>query len=190
MIKINQPVPDFNAKAFHDGNFKDVSLSDYKGKWVVLFFYPADFTFVCPTELKELAEIYDQLKLLDAEILSVSRDSEFVHKVWHQNSPSVRAVRFPMIADTSGKICKTFGTYIDEGVEEGLSHRGTFLIDPEGTLKMMEIQDNDTGRNADELLRKIEAMKFVREHEGEACPASWKPGQQTIKPTISEIGKN
>jgi len=186
MIKINDKIPNFYAKAFHENRIKEINLSIYKGKWVVLFFYPADFTFVCPTELEELADNYEKLKALNAEVLSVSTDTEFAHKAWHDTSPAIKKIQFPMLADTTGKISKLFGTYIRE---EGLSLRGTFIIDPDGILKAFEIHDNSIGRSAEELIRKIEAAKFVREHGGEVCPANWKPGKQTIKPGLDLVGK-
>jgi len=185
-VKINQQVLDFEAKAFHENKIKKIKLSDYKGKWVVVFFYPADFTFVCPTELEELAHNYEKLKSMNVEILSVSTDTEFVHKAWHDNSPAIKKVRFPMIADPTGKVSRMFGVYIKE---EGLALRGSFVIDPDGVLKTMEIHDNSIGRSADELVRKIQAAQFVREHGGEVCPANWKPGSRTLKPGLDLVGK-
>ncbi len=186
MVKIGEKVEEFELQAFHNNESKKVKLSDYKGKWVVLVFYPADFTFICPTELVELADNYDNFKKLNAEILSVSTDTVFVHKAWHDNSPSINKIKYPMLADPTGNLCREFGTYIDE---EGLSLRGSFIIDPEGILKAYEIHDNSIGRSAQELLRKLEAAKFVREHKGEVCPASWKPGSKTLKPGLDLVGK-
>jgi len=186
MIKINQKAPEFKTKAFHKGKVKEISLDQYKGKWVVLFFYPADFTFVCPTELGELADNYEELKKLNVEILSSSTDTEFVHKAWHDSSPTINKINFPMLADTTGKISKDYETYIPE---EGLSLRGTFIIDPEGILKAFEIHDNSIGRSSQELIRKIQAAQFVREHGGEACPANWSPGKKTLKPGLDLVGK-
>ena len=185
-VKINQEVQDFEAKAFHENKIKKIKLSDYKGKWIVVFFYPADFTFVCPTELEELAGKYNELKKMNVEILSVSTDTEFVHKAWHDNSPAIKKVNFPMVADPTGKISKMFGVYIKE---EGLALRGSFVIDPDGVLKTMEIHDNSIGRSADELMRKVQAAQFVREHGGEVCPANWKPGSKTLKPGLDLVGK-
>lgn len=186
MVKINEKILDFSLDAFHEDKLKKVKLSDYKGKWLILFFYPADFTFVCPTELEELAENYNEFKKLGAEILSVSTDTAFAHKAWHDTSPAIKKVKFPMIADPSGKLCREFGTYIEE---EGLSLRGTFIINPDGFLKALEIHDNSIGRSALELLRKLEAAKFVKEHKGEVCPANWKPGKKTLRPGVNLIGK-
>ena len=186
MVKVGHPVPDFKAKAFVNEEEKILKLSDYRGKWVVLIFYPADFTFVCPTELEEAAEMYEDFKKLGAEVMSVSTDTVFVHKAWHDNSPSIKKIKYPMLADPTGNICKEFGTYIEE---EGLSLRGSFIIDPDGILKTMEIHDNSVGRNAKELLRKLQAAKFVRENKGMVCPASWEPGKKTLKPGLDLVGK-
>ena len=186
MLRINEVVPEFETKAFHENKIKKIKLSDYKGKWVVMFFYPADFTFICPTELEELARNYEKLKSMQVEILSVSTDTEFVHKAWHDNSPAIKNVNFPMLADPTGKICKLFGTYIRE---EGLALRGSFIIDPDGILKAYEMHDNSIGRSAEELIRKIQAAQFVKEHGGEVCPANWKPGSKTLKPGLDLVGK-
>jgi len=186
MTEINQEAPDFNAKAFHEGKVKNISLEDYRGKWIVLFFYPADFTFVCPTELGELADNYETFRQMNTEILSVSTDTEFVHKAWHDHSETIKKIKFPMVADPTGSICRDYGTYINE---EGLSLRGSFIIDPDGILKAYEIHDNSIGRSAQELIRKIQAAQFVREHGGEVCPAGWKPGSQTLKPGLDLVGK-
>ncbi len=186
MVIINKSAPEFTAKIFYEEKIKKINLSDYKGKWVVLFFYPGDFTFICPTELKALAENYEKFKELNTEILSVSTDSEFVHKAWHDKSEAIKLIKFPMVADPTGKICKDYGTYIEE---EGVSLRGTFIIDPDGTLKSYEINDNDIGRGVEELLRKIQAAQFVRAHGGEVCPANWTPGKSTLKPGLDLVGK-
>ena len=185
-LEINHPAPTFSADVFHNNAVKKIKLSDYKGKWVVLFFYPADFTFICPTELGDMADKYAELQQLGVEILSVSTDTTFVHKAWHDNSPTIKKINFPMVADPTGMICKAYGTYIPE---EGLSLRGTFLIDPEGVLKAYEIHDNSIGRSSVELVRKIKAAQFVREHGGEVCPANWQPGQKTLKPRLDLVGK-
>ena len=186
MIKINEKIPDMQIEVFHNGKIKKINLSDFRGKWLVLVFYPADFTFICPTELEEMAEKYDEFKKNNAEVMSVSTDTAFVHKAWHDNSPSIKKIKYPMAADPTGKLCKTFGTYIEE---EGLSLRGTFIISPDGVLKAFEIHDNSIGRSADEILRKLQAAKYVSEHKGEVCPASWRPGKKTLKPSIDLVGK-
>ena len=186
MLKIGQKVQDFELDAFQNDDVKKVKLSDYKGKWVVFLFYPADFTFICPTELEEAANYYEEFKKAGAEILSVSTDTVYVHKAWHDVSPAIKKIKFPMGADPTGKLCREFGTYIEEA---GLSWRGTFIIDPDGILKAFEIHDNSIGRSAKEILRKVQAAKFVRENKGEVCPASWEPGKKTLKPGLDLVGK-
>jgi len=186
MVQIGEKIENFSAEVFHEGKIKKIKFSDYKGKWVVLLFYPADFTFVCPTELEEAADMYAEFKKENAEILSVSTDTAFVHKAWHDNSPAIKKIKYPMIADPSGKICKLFNTYIPE---EGLSLRGSFIVSPEGVLKAMDVHDNSIGRNIKEILRKLQASKFVSENQGLVCPASWKPGSKTLKPGLNLIGK-
>ncbi len=191
MIKINQKIYDLEIashsfEAFHQEKIKKLKLSDYKGQWLILIFYPADFTFVCPTELEEAAHYYQEFKKLGAEVLSISTDTVFVHKAWHDYSPAIRKIKFPMVADPTGRLSKEFGTYIEE---EGVSFRGTFILDPDGKLTAYEMHHNSIGRSAEELLRKLHAAVFVREHEGEVCPASWKPGKKTLKPSLNLVGK-
>jgi len=191
MININQKISDlgiadFQLEAFQNEEIKKIKLSDYKGKWIILIFYPADFTFICPTELEEAANYYEEFTKLGAEVLSVSTDTVFVHKAWHDNSPAIKKIKFPMIADPTGRLCKEFGTYIEE---EGVSLRGSFIIDPEGKLVAYEMHNNSIGRSAEELLRKLQAAIFVREHKGEVCPASWRPGKKTLKPGLDLVGK-
>jgi peroxiredoxin (alkyl hydroperoxide reductase subunit C) len=183
---INGLAPDFNAEAFVDEDVKKISLSDYRGKWVVLFFYPADFTFVCPTELGDLADNYEKFKELGAEIISVSTDTVFVHKAWHDNSETIKKIKFPMLADPTTKVCRKYQTLI---AEEGLSLRATFLIDPEGILKAYEFHDNSIGRSSQELIRKIQAAKFVKENQGKVCPMNWEPGSETLTPGLDLVGK-
>jgi len=183
---IGTKLPEMELEIFSNNDTKKVKLSDYKGKWLILFFYPADFTFVCPTELEDMAELYDQFKENDAEVISVSTDTVFVHKAWHDNSPAIGKIKFPMGADPTGKLCRALGTYIEE---EGLSFRGSFIIDPDGVVKAYEVHDNSIGRSADELLRKLQAAKFVREHGGKVCPAKWKPGADTLTPGLDLVGK-
>lgn len=185
-VSVGQMVPNFSCDAFHNEDIKRVNLTDYRGKWVVAFFYPADFTFVCPTELEELAQHYEEMKVLDVEILSVSSDTVYVHKAWHDHSDAIKKVQYPMLADTNHKLAKMFGTYIEEDV---MSLRGTFIIDPEGVLKGIEINDNSIGRSARELIRKIKAAQFVRKNGGNVCPASWEPGEDTLKPGLDLVGK-
>lgn len=186
MVMINERAPEFKADAFVNDEVRKISLTDYRGKWVILFFYPADFTFVCPTELGELADHYEKFKELNAEVLSISTDTTFVHKAWHDHSKTIAKIKFPMIADSTGNICRAYGTYIDE---EGLSLRGTFLINPEGILKAYEMHDNALGRSTEELLRKLQAAKFVAENKGVVCPMNWKPGSKILKPSLDLVGK-
>ncbi len=185
MIKIGQKIQDIELEAFHNEEIKKIRLSDYIGKWLVLIFYPGDFTFICPTELKEAAENYGEFKKLGAEIVSVSVDSVFVHKAWRDASSSIKKIAFPMASDPTGKLCREFGTYIEEA---GVCLRGSFIIDPDGILKALEIHDNSIGRSIEELLRKLEASKYVRENKGEVCPASWKPGTKALKPGLNLVG--
>src|SRR3989338_1380964 len=186
MVKIGQKVEDIEFDVFHNEEMKRYRLSDYKGKWLLLIFFPSDFTFVCPTELEEAADIYQEFRKEGAEILSISTDTVFVHKAWHDKSPAIKKIQFPMAADPSGRMCRAFGTYIEE---EGLSLRGSFIIDPDGITKAYEIHDNSIGRSAKELLRKLRAAKFVREHSGMVCPASWEPGKKTLKPGLDLVGE-
>lgn len=183
---IGSTLPEDKFEAFQDEAIEKISFKQFKDKWLVLFFYPADFTFVCPTELSELADHYEEFKKEGAEVISVSTDTAFVHKAWHDNSPAIGNVQYPMLADPTGNISKIFGTYIEA---EGLSLRGTFIIDPDRILKTIEINDNNIGRSAEETVRKLQAAKFVKEHKGNVCPAKWKPGDETIKPGIDLIGK-
>jgi len=187
MVKVGEAVHDFEVEMFQNEETKKVTLSSYKGKWLVMIFYPADFTFICPTELEEAADMYDEFTALGAEIISVSTDTVFVHKAWHDNSPSIKKIRYPMAADPTGQVCREFGTYIENA---GLSLRGSFIIDPDGVLKAYEIHDNSIGRSAKELLRKLQAAKFVRDAGGaQVCPASWHPGGKTLKPGLDLVGK-
>lgn len=185
MVEINEQAPEFTAKAYYNNDFPTINLKDYKGKWVILFFYPKDFTFVCPTELGELAEKYGQFKKLGAEVISISTDTEVVHKAWHDASETIKNIQYPMLSDPTGIISKAYGVYIHN---EGIALRGTFLIDPDGILQAMEVHNDGIGRSADELLRKLQAAQFVREH-GEVCPAGWQPGGKTLKPGIDLVGK-
>lgn len=186
MVKVGHPVPDFEFEVFHENKVKKVRFSDYKNKWVILFFYPADFTFVCPTELEELAKLYPEFQKLDAEIISMSDDTVFAHKAWHDISPSIQKIEFPMGSDPAGRISGAFGTLIDsKGLDhvedEGLSLRGTFIIDPDGIVRTAEVHDNGIGRSSKELLRKLQAAQFVKTHGGQVCPAEWNPGDDTLK---------
>lgn len=185
-VKVGHPVPDYEFEALVGDKVEKLRFSDYKGKkWIILFFYPADFTFVCPTELEDLADSYQQLKDLDVEVISMSTDTVFTHKAWHDASPSVKKIGFPMGADPAGRIAQAFGTYIggemlDQTEDEGLALRGTFIIDPDLIVRAMEIHDNSIGRSAKELVRKLQAAQFVHIHGGQVCPAEWNPGDDTL----------
>lgn len=185
-MKLNIEAPSFNAMAYHNEDFKEINLEDYKGKFVILFFYPADFTFVCPTELEDLADYYEKLKELGAEVISVSTDTHFVHKAWHDVSERIKKIKFPMVADPDHSISKAYEVLRDEG---GVADRATFVIDPDGVVKSIEVSDEPIGRNAEELYRKVEALKYARENPGNACPAKWKPGNDTLKPGLDLVGK-
>lgn len=186
MINIGQKIPDLTLEVYHQDKIKKIKFSDYKGKWIMIMFYPADFTFVCPTELEEAAQHYNEFQKLGAEILSVSTDTVFAHKAWHDQSPAIKKINFPMAADPTRKICQAFGTLIED---EGLSLRASFIIDPNGIIKALEMHDNSIGRSIKELLRKLQAAKFVKEHKGLVCPASWSPGKKTLKPGLKLVGK-
>lgn len=183
---IGRKLPDFQLQAFHNEETKQIKFSDYAGKWMVLVFYPADFTFICPTELAAIAELYPQFQKEDAEVFSVSTDTVFVHKAWHDSSPMIKNITFPMIADPTRKLCKALGTYLEE---DGVSLRATFIIDPDGVIKAMDIHDNSIGRSSDEILRKLQAAIFVRENKTEVCPVNWHPGSKTLKPGLDLVGK-
>lgn len=184
MRYIGQSLPEFSLNAYHNGEFVEVNNSTLEGKWAVLFFYPADFTFVCPTELEDLADAYDDFKKLNTEIYSVSRDTHFVHKAWHDESRAVGKIQYPMLGDPTN----VFGNYLDIVAESGLYDRATFLINPKGEIVLYEVSAEGIGRSSDELIRKIEAAQFVAEH-GVVCPAKWKPGKDTLKPGIDLVGK-
>lgn len=179
-------VPDFSVQAFHHGEFRTVRTADVLGRWAVFFFYPADFTFVCPTELGDLADRYAELRELGVEVYAVSTDTHFTHKAWHDTSETIKRLEFPMLADPPGHLSRAFGV-LDEA--SGLAGRGTFVADPSGAIKIVEWHDDGIGRNAEELVRKIQAAQFVATHDGEVCPAKWKPGQKTLKPTLDLVGK-
>lgn len=183
---INARVPEFKVQAYQNGEFREVSNKDIEGKWAVFFFYPADFTFVCPTELEDLQDKYSELKSRGVEVFSVSTDSHFVHKAWHDTSDRIKKIEYPMLADPTGLLARAFGVMI-EG--DGMAYRGTFVVNPEGLIKIAEIQDNNIGRNAEELVRKVEAALFVAAHPGDVCPAKWKEGGDTLKPSIDLVGK-
>ncbi|MCZ7679300.1 MAG: alkyl hydroperoxide reductase subunit C [Sandaracinaceae bacterium] len=186
MSLINTKIKPFRATAYHDGQFVPVSDESTLGRWSVFFFYPADFTFVCPTELEDLAEHYGELQRLGVEVYGVSTDTHFAHKAWHDTSEAISKVRYPLVGDPTGTLARNFGVLVEE---EGLARRGTFLVDPEGRIKLCEIHDDGIGRNAAELLRKVRAAQYVASHPGEVCPAKWDEGQKTLKPSLDLVGK-
>lgn len=186
MSMINKSIPEFTAEAFHKGTFRTITSEDVKGKWSIFLFYPADFTFVCPTELEDMAKYYSELKDLGVEVYSVSTDTHFTHKAWHDTSEAIGKIDYPMLGDPTGKISRGFGVMIEE---EGLALRGTFLADPDGIIKVCEIHDLGIGRSAKDMLRKVKAAQYVREHDGEVCPAAWEQGQETLTPSLNLVGK-
>ena len=183
---INNQVKPFNATAYHKGEFVQVSEADLKGKWSVVFFYPADFTFVCPTELGDLADNYAEFQKLGVEIYGVSTDTHFTHKAWHDTSDTIGKIQYPLIGDPTHVIARNFDVLIEEA---GLADRGTFVINPEGQIKIVEINDGGVGRDASELLRKVKAAQYVAAHPGEVCPAKWKEGEATLAPSLDLVGK-
>ncbi|MCU4351186.1 alkyl hydroperoxide reductase subunit C [Acinetobacter ursingii] len=186
MSLINTEIKPFQATAYQNGQFIGISDADLKGKWSVVFFYPADFTFVCPTELEDLADQYAEFQKLGVEIYSVSTDTHFTHKAWHDTSDAIGKIQYAMIGDPTWTISKNFEVLIEA---EGLADRGTFVIDPEGKIQIVEINAGGIGRDAQELLRKVKAAVYVYNHPGEVCPAKWKEGDATLAPSIDLVGK-
>lgn len=185
MSLINKQVSDFAVQSFQDGKFAQVTKADIMGKWSVFFFYPADFTFVCPTELEDLANKYEDFKAIGCEIYSVSTDSHFVHKAWHDASERIQKIHYPMLADPTHALSKDFDVLIEQ---DGMAERGTFIVNPDGAIAAYEVSAGNVGRNADELYRKVQALQFVREHGDEVCPAKWTPGAETLKPSLDLVG--
>ena len=186
MSLINTTVKPFKAQAFHNGKFVEVTDAALKGKWSVMFFYPADFTFVCPTELGDLADLYPEFQKVGVECYGVSTDTHFTHKAWADASDTIKKIKYPMIGDPTGTITRNFDVMIEE---EGLALRGTFVINPKGEIKVIEIHDLGIGRDAAELLRKVKAAQYIESHPGEVCPAKWKEGDATLKPSLDLVGK-
>ena len=186
MSLINTTIKPFKATAYQNGKFIDVSDATLKGKWAVIMFYPADFTFVCPTELEDLADNYAHFQALGVEVYGVSTDSHFAHKAWHDTSESIKKVQYALIGDPTATLARNFDVLIEE---EGMALRGTFVINPEGHIKLCEIHDNGIGRDASELLRKVRAAKYVAEHPGQVCPAKWTEGAATLTPSLDLVGK-
>lgn len=186
MSVLNTTVKPFKAQAFKQGKFIEVTEADIQGKWAIFFFYPADFTFVCPTELGDLADHYAELQRLGVEVFSVSTDTHFSHKGWHDASETIGKIEYAMIGDPTGTITRSFEV-MREG--EGLADRGTFIVDPDGVIQAMEITAEGIGRNAADLLRKVKAAQYVRSHPGEVCPAKWEEGEKTLAPSLHLVGK-
>jgi peroxiredoxin (alkyl hydroperoxide reductase subunit C) len=185
MSIINTPIKPFTAQAFKAGEFIDITQDDLHGKWSVLVFYPADFTFVCPTELEDLADHYEQFQQMGVEVYSVSTDTHFSHKAWHDSSPAIGKIKYAMIGDPAHVLSSAFEVLRPSG----LADRGTFIIDPQGVIQAVEITAEGIGRDALELLRKVKAAQYVAQHPGEVCPAKWKEGDKTLKPSLDLVGK-
>ena len=185
MSLIGKEINEFKVQAYQNGEFKEVTKEDLLGKWNVFFFYPADFTFVCPTELEDLANLYESFQKINCEIYSVSCDTHFVHKAWHDTSKRIQKIQYPMLADPTATLAKDLDVYIEA---DGLAERGTFILNPEGKVVAYEVIAGNVGRNSDELLRRVQASQFVAEHGDEVCPAKWQPGEETLKPSLDLVG--
>jgi NADH-dependent peroxiredoxin subunit C len=186
MSLIGKEILPFKAQAFKNGEFVEVTDADLKGKWSVVVFYPADFTFVCPTELEDMQNQYETLKSLGAEVYSVSTDTHFVHKAWHDSSEAIGKITYTMIGDPSHQISRNFDVLIEE---DGVADRGTFIIDPDGVVQALEINAGGIGRDASTVVNKIKAAQYVRNNPGEVCPAKWQEGGETLKPSLDLVGK-
>lgn len=182
---IGREIEDFTVQAYHKGKFETVTKETVLGHWSVFFFYPADFTFVCPTELGDLADYYEEFKEIGCEIYSVSEDTHFVHKAWADASETIRKIEYPMLADPAGRLASFFDVLVEE---DGQALRGTFIVNPEGKIRAYEVHDMGIGRNAQELLRKVQAAQYVEEHGDQVCPAKWKPGEETLTPSLDLVG--
>ena len=186
MSLINKEIQEFSVQAYQNGAFKTVTKADVLGKWNVFFFYPADFTFVCPTELEELAETYGEFSAAGCEIYTVSTDTHFVHKAWHDVSERIKKLRFPMLADPTHTLCRDFDVLIER---TGMAERGTFIVNPQGRIAAYEVSAGNVGRSAGELLRRVQALQFVAEYGDQVCPAKWQPGGETLKPSLDLVGR-
>ncbi|SEM86853.1 alkyl hydroperoxide reductase subunit C [Halomonas caseinilytica] len=186
MSLLNTEVLPFKATAYHNGEFIDVTEESLKGQWSIFFFYPADFTFVCPTELGDLADNYEEFKKLGVEIYSVSTDTHFTHKAWHDSSETIGKLQYPMLADPTHVVSRNFDVLIEE---DGVADRGTFVVDPDGKIQIVELNAGNIGRNAEELLRKVKAAQYVRANPNEVCPAKWEEGEETLAPSLDLVGK-
>ena len=186
MSLVNTSIKPFKAKAYHQGKFVDLTEQSVLGKWAIFFFYPADFTFICPTELGDMADLYPEFQKAGVEVYAVSTDTHFTHKAWHDASDTIKKIQYPMIGDPTGNITRNFDVMIEDA---GLALRGTFIVNPQGVIKLAQVHDNSIGRNATELLRQVQAAQYVASHDGEVCPANWKPGAETLAPSIDLVGK-
>lgn len=186
MAKIGDTLKPFTTQAYKQGKFVEVTDRDVTGKWAVFFFYPADFTFVCPTELEDLADVYPTLQKMGVEVFSVSTDTHFSHKAWHDTSPAIGKINYFMLGDQNHSIANNFDVL---RAGQGLADRATFVIDPQGVIQIMEITSEGVGRNATELLRKVKAAQYIAAHPGEVCPAKWEEGEQTLAPSLDLVGK-
>ncbi len=185
MSMIGKEISDFTVQAYQNDEFKEIKRADVLGKWGIFFFYPADFTFVCPTELEDLANKYEDFKSVGCEIYSVSCDTHFVHKAWHDASPTIKNIKYPMLADPTATLARDFDVMIESA---GITERGTFIVNPTGEIVAYEVLAGNVGRNADELFRRVQALQFVAEHGDEVCPAKWQPGAKTLKPGLDLVG--
>ncbi len=186
MSQIGKQIVDFEVQAYQNEEFKTLKKADVLGQWSIFFFYPADFTFVCPTELEDLANLYSEIKSTGTEVYAVSTDTHFVHKAWHDTSETIEKIQYPMLGDPTGVLSKGFKVYIKEN---GLAERGTFIINPQGEIAFYEVVAGNVGRNAEELVRKLKALQFVAEHPSEVCPAKWEEGKETLVPSLDLVGK-
>ncbi len=186
MSLIHKQVADFSVQAYQQVAFRTVTRADVLGQWSVFFFYPADFTFVCPTELEDLAECYARFRDIGCQVYSVSTDSHFVHKAWQDASERIKKIQFPMLADPTHALCRDFDVLIET---DGMAERGSFILNPEGEIEAYEVSAGNVGRSAEELLRRVQALQFVREHGDQVCPARWTPGGETLKPSLDLVGR-
>ena len=186
MTLLQHEITDFTVSAYNNGQLQDVSKKDLLGHWSVLFFYPADFSFVCPTELEDLADQYDEFKQAGCEVYAVSCDTQWVHKAWHDSNEKIGKVNYPMLADPTATLARDLDMYNET---TGLAERGDFILDPEGRVVAYEVISSNVGRDADEILRRVKASQFVYEHSDQVCPAKWEPGEETIKPSLDLVGE-
>ena len=188
MLQINTEIKPFKATAFKPGNedFITIDSEDLHGRWNIFFFYPADFTYVCPTELEDLADNYETFQKMGVDIYGVSTDSHFCHKAWFDSSEAIGKIQYPLISDNTFVISRNFEVLREE---EGRAERGTFVVDPDGLIKVMEITCEGVGRDAEALLQKVKAAQYIRENPDEVCPAKWKEGEATLAPSLDLVGK-